>query len=364
MSSSTSACQFGVVRPIQLAGTTHPATIDRRRDTRNGGNAVRASRPRRPHSRSPRMTHKAQSPAIASMGRMIAAFGRSPRLLLVVAGAIAAATAIAIAVISAPDAPSTEAAPRGMSATLGNRRGTAVRTEGTVDVGEFAEPDISGECEVVWAPQGDGTFMSAGGGFLGSQNLFGVDVSAHDGTIDWEAVKEAGLDFAILRCGFGADRAEWDDETWHRNASECERLGIPYGTYLYSYAQSADGAHAEAAHTIRLLEGHEPTLGVWYDIEELSQAEAMGYDEREFDRLVDAYATDVEGATGFEVGVYTSSSWLFGHMSKVCEDGEHPIWCACWCDAAPAGIDYECWQAGAATMPGFDHAVDFDVIPR
>ena len=228
----------------------------------------------------------------------------------------------------------------------------------------WAVPDISEECPIVWEMSDDGSFMSNTGAVIGSEHLFGADVSEHDGEIDWEAAKEGGLDFAIIRCGFGTDNTEWDDECWEHNVSECERLGIPYGVYLYSYVTDPDAAIREAEHTIRLVSGHSCPLGIWYDIEEPTQAEALGYDPAAFGRLVRNYVVAVEGATGARVGVYTSRSWLETHMCEIAEDPTIPVWCACWTDAAPTGCDYECWQAGAAIIPGFDHACDFDVIFR
>ena len=61
----------------------------------------------------------------------------------------------------------------------------------------------------------------------------GIDVSEHQGRIDWDAVKASGIDFAILRVGFGAP--SWGgrvDYQFSRNITECERLGIPYGVYI------------------------------------------------------------------------------------------------------------------------------------
>jgi GH25 family lysozyme M1 (1,4-beta-N-acetylmuramidase) len=57
----------------------------------------------------------------------------------------------------------------------------------------------------------------------------GLDVSSHNGNVDWQAVKNAGYgDFAIIRLGIGSDYANQDDAQYERNISECERLGIPY----------------------------------------------------------------------------------------------------------------------------------------
>lgn len=236
-------------------------------------------------------------------------------------------------------------------------------TVASADVAELPIPDISGDCPIVYAQASDGSFVSSAGTSIGSGNLFGVDVSEHNGEIDWEAAKEGGVDFAIIRCGYGSNAESYDDEWWERNVSECERLGIPYGVYLYSYAQDTDRAYSEAAHVIRLVQGHSCPLGIWYDVEEPRQMDAFGYDPDLFAELVSNFATTVQGATGIQVGVYTSRSWLDTHMSGVAASGI-PIWCACWTADAPTGCDYVCWQAGAAEIPGFDTPCDFDVIFR
>ena len=57
--------------------------------------------------------------------------------------------------------------------------------------------------------------------------LLGIDVSHHQGKIDWEAVAADGVGFAILRCGYGENIPEQDDRCFEYNASECQRLGNP-----------------------------------------------------------------------------------------------------------------------------------------
>ena len=97
---------------------------------------------------------------------------------------------------------------------------------------------------------------------------FGIDVSTWQGNVDWEQAKAAGVEFAILRCGYGMDIAEQDDNTFDRNATECERLGIPYGVYLYSYATKVARAESEAKHVLRLIEGRELEYPVYLDLED------------------------------------------------------------------------------------------------
>ena len=59
----------------------------------------------------------------------------------------------------------------------------------------------------------------------------GIDVSNHNGKVDWKSAKNAGLQFAMLRCGYGSDISSQDDSQFARNVSECEKYGIPWGAY-------------------------------------------------------------------------------------------------------------------------------------
>ena len=62
----------------------------------------------------------------------------------------------------------------------------------------------------------------------------GIDVSYWQGTIDWDKVKANGIEFAILRCGYGSSGV---DTSFERNVRECERVGIPWGAYYFCYAR-------------------------------------------------------------------------------------------------------------------------------
>ena len=57
----------------------------------------------------------------------------------------------------------------------------------------------------------------------------GIDVSQWNGTIDWQKVKNAGVDYAIIRCGFGMNQTNQDDTKWKENADACTKYNIPFG---------------------------------------------------------------------------------------------------------------------------------------
>ena len=83
-----------------------------------------------------------------------------------------------------------------------------------------------------------------------------IDVSEHQGRIDWNKAKN-NIDGAIIRCGYGDDIMSQDDKQYANNLSECERLKIPHGVYLYSYAVNDTQAESELAHILRLIKGHK-----------------------------------------------------------------------------------------------------------
>ena len=82
----------------------------------------------------------------------------------------------------------------------------------------------------------------------------GIDVSYHNREIDWEKVQQTDVSYAIIRCGYGNDQENQDDSYWEYNADECTRLGIPFGTYIYSYALDVEEAKiAEAAGAVAVM---------------------------------------------------------------------------------------------------------------
>lgn len=102
-----------------------------------------------------------------------------------------------------------------------------------------------------------------------------IDVSSHNGNLDWDTIKADGVVCAMIRIGYGSDVESQDDVQAIRNMQECERLGIPYGVYIYSYALEIKEVRSEAAHALRMIEGFNPVLGIWFDMED-----ADGYKEQ------------------------------------------------------------------------------------
>lgn len=90
-----------------------------------------------------------------------------------------------------------------------------------------------------------GKYRSSNGSVIRDAVAKGIDVSHNQGVIDWKRVKADGVDFAIIRCGFGMNQINQDDTQWFNNVKGCEQNNIPYGVYLYSYADTIAKAKAK-----------------------------------------------------------------------------------------------------------------------
>ena len=187
----------------------------------------------------------------------------------------------------------------------------------------------------------------------------GIDVSYHQGTIDWEKVKNSGqVDFAIIRCGIGMDQTNQDDTQWENNTSECERLGIPYGTFLYSYADTVEKARSEAQHVIRLVQGKNLTYPIYYDMEDNSVMNKI--DSKTAGEIAQTFLNTLE-ANGYKnVAVYSSKS-LF--ETKLTADifNRYPRWVAHYNDTCGYQGSYHMWQyTNKGQIDGITGNVDLD----
>lgn len=171
----------------------------------------------------------------------------------------------------------------------------------------------------------------------------GIDVSDHQGVIDWTKVKSAGIEFAILRCGVGSDIKSQDDKQFERNYSECKRVGIPVGVYLYSYACNIEQAKSEAAHVLRLIEGKVLEYGIWFDMED-----ADGYKAKRnvsYNTCVDiceTFCSSIE-SKGYYVGIYANLDWLNNKINSNRLD-RYDKWVAQWASKCTYNKEYGIWQ--------------------
>ena len=135
---------------------------------------------------------------------------------------------------------------------------------------------------------------------------YGIDISEYNGNIDLSKYKDQ---FVIIRAGWGLGHL---DKKYRRNVRECERLGIPFGVYWYSYALDDRTAEKEAISFIDIIKGDNVQLGAWLDMEDADgwkKLNGWAPTKRGVSDIVVRFCSKVEEA-GFYTGVYLSYSWL------------------------------------------------------
>ena len=184
----------------------------------------------------------------------------------------------------------------------------------------------------------------------------GIDVSSYQGKIDWTRVKSY-IDFAIIRCGWGNDSESQDDVYYERNAKECEKLGIPYGIYLFSYATNLDEARSEVFHTLRLIKNKKIDYPIFLDVEEKRQ---MALPKEELTEIVKYYCEEME-KNGYYVGIYSSLNRFKSNLdSKELERFDK--WVAEWNETFTYNKRAGMWQnTSYEEIPGIKGRVDGDI---
>lgn len=184
----------------------------------------------------------------------------------------------------------------------------------------------------------------------------GIDVSHHQGTIDWDTVADQ-IDFAIIRCGYGDDLTDQDDKQWVHNADACTRLGIPFGVYIYSYALTDAQALSEAEHVLRLVEGYDPSLPIYLDLEDSSILENCSTDD--ILRHTRIFCDAIEAA-GYSVGVYANYNWWTNYLTST-EYDQWDRWIARYASSTGYSKDYTIWQySSTGSINGISGNVDLN----
>ena len=148
-----------------------------------------------------------------------------------------------------------------------------------------------------------------------------IDVSIHNGIIDWAKAKAAGVTGAIIRCGYGRDLTKQDDANYKRNIEGALGQGLRVGVYIYSYAKTEEGARSEAAHILRLVEPYKNriTLPLYYDMEE--NGTQAGAKERA------VVFGDIIEKAGFWCGIYANTYWWNNYLKGL---EKYTKWVADW----------------------------------
>lgn len=190
-----------------------------------------------------------------------------------------------------------------------------------------------------------------------------VDVSEHNGTLDWAKIKKAGIDAAIIRTGYGVGHT---DKQFYNNMDGAIAQGLKIGIYHFSYALNVDGAKNEAAFVIKLLKQYKDkiTLPVYFDFEydTVSYAKKQGVTlgKNAFNNHCVAFCEAVKAA-GYKPGVYYNKDY-YNTMVSLSSVGGYSQWYAQYA-SSPSISDYDLWQFSSTyTISGCSGKFDMSEI--
>lgn len=199
--------------------------------------------------------------------------------------------------------------------------------------------------------------------FAGGGARLGIDVSKWNKTIDWEKVKDAGIEFAIIRCGYrgASSGALVLDPMYKKNIGGAIEAGIPVGVYFFTQALDEVEAVEEASMVISLIEDYDVDYPVFLDSESAGgrgRADALDAEERT--RIHKAFLETV-AAAGYETGIYGSRNWLNDEVDMT-EVSEYRTWLAEYADIPVYDKYYHMWQyTSKGTVDGIETRVDLNL---
>ena len=192
--------------------------------------------------------------------------------------------------------------------------------------------------------------------------MFGIDVSQHQGEINWDKVKSQ-IDFAILRLGWIGNKENHTlDTQFERNYSECKRLGIPVGVYVYCYSNCEETAKSGANWAIEKLKSKSLELPIYIDMEDNSIA---GQGKNVLTNICIAFNNIIE-ASGRWAGVYANRNWYDNYLNKDEIKRRYTTWIATYTDAVNKYKgEYDIWQnSSKGRICGIAHYVDTNYMYR
>ena len=196
-------------------------------------------------------------------------------------------------------------------------------------------------------------------------SVIGIDVSAHQKSIDWAAVKNSGVKFVMIQVGYRGYEtgALMDDAYFEENIQGAIENGIDVGVYFFSQAVSAEEARAEADFVLEHVKKYKLQLPIVFDLEEVSNAkdrvESTTSEERT--QAAVTFMNHIKNA-GYQAMVY-SSSQLFGTVFEINYLHDYDFWVADYSSAPNFSYHFSIWQyTDAGTVDGISTNVDMNIM--
>ena len=199
--------------------------------------------------------------------------------------------------------------------------------------------------------------------FASGNARLGIDVSKWNKTIDWDEVKEAGIEFAIIRCGYrgASSGALVLDPMYEQNIRGAIEAEIPVGVYFFTQAVDEVEAVEEASMVISLIEEYDVDYPVFLDSESAGgTGRADGLEAEERTRIHKAFLETI-AAAGYETGIYGSRNWLKDQV-EMKELSAYKTWLAEYAEIPSYDEYYHMWQyTSKGVVDGIDTPVDLNL---
>lgn len=191
----------------------------------------------------------------------------------------------------------------------------------------------------------------------------GIDVSEWVNGVDWQQVKDSGIDFAILRVGYrGYETARFVfDNSLHTFLYGCNEVGLPVGVYFVSQAINEEEAVEEAEKILENIQGYEVTMPIYIDLEGAGEtARTKDLTAEEYTQIVNAFCRRIE-KEGYRAGVYSNENWIRSHLNW--DDlSEWDLWFAKYTKVPSTDHAFNMWQyTESAKIPGVEKECDLNV---
>ena len=200
-----------------------------------------------------------------------------------------------------------------------------------------------------------------GDGSLNTGTVMGIDISKHNGNIDWNAVKNSGVQYVILRCGYrgSASGVLVEDQKFKRNIQGATAAGLKVGIYFFSQAVNEVEAVEEASMTLSLIKNYRITYPVYIDVES-ANGRADGISKAARTSVINAFCQTIRNS-GYTPGLYANKNWLTEKINTGALGG-CKIWLAQYVAAPTYGGRYEMWQySSRGAIAGIKGNVDLNV---
>ncbi len=200
------------------------------------------------------------------------------------------------------------------------------------------------------------------GALSSSSGNMGIDVSKWNGNIDWNAVKNSGVSYVIIRCGYrgSSTGALIEDPKFRSNIQGASAAGLKVGVYFFTQAVNEVEAVEEASMVASLISGYKISYPVFLDVEPSGgRADSIGKDART--AVCKAFCQTIQNS-GYTAGIYANKTWLTSYINTASLTS-YKIWLAQYA-AAPSysATKYDLWQySSKGSVSGISGSVDLNI---